>query len=254
MRRLLAYPFLMIALVTPAPAGAEDARKVPAAAKPPGAKAEKPAAEAPKGNATGDRVDQAQAVANLLLSRRLTVKFEKATLDQFVDHFRAATGINVFVHKGRMAKDGVDADAIQIDLDVKDVSAVELLKLAFAGIDVGFRIEGNVLILTSKKDARGKPVLRIYSVAHLLVPIRDFPGQDMNVYPSNYEPPEAPEPEVVQTYESSEQLAELVRTYTGEGTWEDEGVRITIFRHHLFVRTYPAVHAEIQRFLDELPQ
>ena len=101
--------------------------------------------------------------------------------------------------------------------------------------------------------ARGKPVLRIYSVAHLLVPIRDFPGQDMNVYPSNYEPPEQPEPEVVQTYDSSEQLAELVRTYTGEGTWEDEGVRITVFRNHLFVHTYPAVHGEIERFLDQLP-
>jgi hypothetical protein len=213
----------------------------------------KPAPPKPAGNVIGDRVDREQSVANLLTGRRLTVKLEKVTLDEFVEYVRAATGINIFVHKGRMLKDGVDPDAIQIDLDVKDVSAADLLKLALAGVDVGFRIEGNVLIVTSKKDSRGKPVLRIYSVAHLLVPIRDFPGQDMNVYPSNYEPPEPPEPEVVQTYESSEQLAELVRTFTGEGTWEDEGVRITVFRNHLFVRTYPAVHNEILRFLDELP-
>ena len=238
--RLLLLPLLAASLL--APASAEDPKKP----------AQKPKAP-PAGNATGDRVDRAQSVANLLLTRRLTVKYEKATLDEFVDHLRASTGINIFVHKGRMLKDGLDPDAIQVDLDVKDVTAVDLLKLAFAGVDVGFRIEGNVLVITSKKDARGKPVLRVYSVAHLLVPIRDFPGQDMNVYPSNYEPPEPPEPEVVQTYESSEQLAELVRTFTGEGTWEDEGVRITVFRHHLFVRTYPAVHAEIQRFLDELP-
>ena len=243
MLRLL--PLLAIALL--ASAETDDAKKAPAAKQAP-----RPAQ--PAGNATGDRAPPVQSVANLLESRRLTVRFEKATLDQFTDHLRAATGINIFVHKGRMAKDGVDADAIQIDLDVKDVTAAELLKLAFAGIEVGFRIEGNVLIVTSKKDARGKPVLRIYSVAHLLVPIRDFPGQDMNVYPSNYEPPEPPEAEVVQTYESSEQLAELVRTFTGEGTWEDEGVRITVFRHHLFVRTYPAVHAEIQGLLDALPQ
>lgn len=239
MRRLL-LPLIAASLL--APASAEDPKK-------PAPKPKGPAV----GNATGDRVDRAQSVANLLLSRRLTVKYEKATLDEFVDHLRASTGINIFVHKARMLKDGVDPDAIQIDLDVKDVTAVELLKLALAGVDVGFRIDGNVLIITSKKDARGKPVLRVYSVAHLLVPIRDFPGQDMNVYPSNYEPPEPPEPEVVQTYESSEQLAELVRTFTGEGTWEDEGVRITVFRHHLFVRTYPSVHAEIQRLLDELP-
>ncbi len=242
MRRLLP-PLLSIALL--GPAVAEDAKKP--LAKP----APRPSADA--GNATGDRVDREKSVANLLLSRRLTVKFEKATLDQFVDHLRAATGINIFVHKGRMAKDGIDADAIQVDLDVHDVTAADLLKLAFAGIDVGFRIEKNILIVTSKKDARGKPVLRIYGVAHLLMPIRDFPAPDMNIYPSNYEPPEPPEPEVAQTYESSEQLAELVRTATGEGTWEDEGVQITVFRRHLFVRTYPSVHAEIQRFLDELP-
>jgi hypothetical protein len=243
MRRLLVLPLLVTAF-----AWAEDAPKGKPAPK---AAPAKPAA-APA-TAPGGRAEKAESILNLLRSRRLTVKLEKATVDQFVDHFRAATGINVFVHKGRMAKDGVDPEGIQIDLDVKNVAAGDLLKLAFAGVDVGFRIQGNILIVTSKKDARGKPVLRIYSVAHLLVPLRDFPGQDMNVYPSNYEPPEPPEPEVVQTYESSDQLAELVRTFTGEGTWEDEGVQITVFRHQLFIRTYPPVHAEIERLLAELP-
>jgi hypothetical protein len=96
-------------------------------------------------------------------------------------------------------------------------------------------------------------VLRIYSVAHLLVPIRDFPARDMNVYPSNYEPPEAEEPEVVQTYESSEELAELIRSFTGKDTWENEGVAIHVFRNHIFVRTYPGVHREVARFLAMLP-
>jgi hypothetical protein len=110
-----------------------------------------------------------------------------------------------------------------------------------------------VLVITSKKDALGKPVLRIYSVAHLLVQIRDFPARDMNIYPSNYEPPEPPEPEVHQTYETSDELAELVRQFTGKDTWENEGVAIHVFRKHLFIRTYPHVHTEIARFLAELP-
>ena len=59
--------------------------------------------------------------------------------------------------------------------------------------------------------------------------------------------------EVVQTYESSEELAELVRTFTGQGTWEDEGVQITVFRKHLFIRTYPSVHRQVARFLAQLP-
>jgi hypothetical protein len=251
MPRLLLLPLLLLAL----PSRAEDGEaKKPAVPAPKTATKEKKGSGAATSQTAAGAAERAESISNLLRSRRLTVKFEKATLDQFIDHLRGATGINIFVYKARMQKDGVDPDAIQIDLDVKDVSAGELLDLAFAGLDVGFRIQGNILILTSKKDARGKPVLRIYSVAHLLVPIRDFPGQDMNVYPSNYQPPEPPEPEVTQTYESSEELAELVRRFTGEGTWEDEGVRITVFRNHLFIRTYPAVHAEIQRFLDELPR
>ena len=127
------------------------------------------------------------------------------------------------------------------------------MKLALEGLELGFKLKGNVLLITSKKDALGKPVLKMYSVAHLLVAIRDFPARDMNIYPSSYEPPEDPEPEVQQTYESSEELAELVRNFTGKDTWEDEGVRIHVFRNHLFVRTYPAVHCEVARFLAMLP-
>jgi hypothetical protein len=193
------------------------------------------------------------AIVNMLRTRRVSVKMEKATLAQFVDYLRAASGINIVVNKARIEKDGGDVEGIEIDLDLENVTLANAIKVALGGLDLGFKIKGNVLLITSKKDARGKPVLRIYSVAHLLVPIRDFPAPDMNIYPSNYEPPEPPEPEVQQTYESSEELAELIRTFTGQETWEDEGVRITVFRRHLFIRTYPAVHAEIARLLAQLP-
>ena len=107
-------------------------------------------------------------------------------------------------------------------------------------------------MITSKRDARGKPVLRMYDIAHLMVQIRDFPAPDINVYPSSYEIPEAPEPEIHQAVESSEEVAELVRNFTGIGTWEDEGVNIHVFRRHLFIRTYPKVHLEVSRFLNQL--
>ena len=79
--------------------------------------------------------------------------------------------------------------------------------------------------------------------------IRDFPAPDINIYPSSYEPPDPPEPEVHQAVESADELAELVRQFTGRETWEDEGIRISVFRRHLFIRQYPKVHREIRRFL-----
>ncbi len=198
-------------------------------------------------------VRSVRGIVNTLKTRRVSFKFKKATLDQFVKYMRAATGINVFVNKARIEKDGGDADTIEIDLELTNVTAADAFKIALAGHDLAFKVKRNILIITSKKDVLGKPVLRIYSVAHLLVPIRDFPAPDLNLRPSGYEPPEPPEPEISQTYDSSDQLAELVRQFTGKDTWENEGVQITVFRHHLFVRTYPKVQLEVARFLARLP-
>jgi type II secretory pathway component GspD/PulD (secretin) len=196
---------------------------------------------------------KARSIANILTTQKISVDFKKATVDQFIKFVRTATGINIVVNKARIERDGGDIDAIEITLTVKNVKVLDVLKLALQGHELGLKLKGNILYITSKKDALGKPVLRIYSVAHLLVPIRDFPARDMNVYPSDYEPPEAEEPEVVQTYESSEELAELVRNFTGKDTWENEGISIHVFRKHLFIRTYPSVHREVARFLAMLP-
>ena len=196
---------------------------------------------------------KARSIANILTTRKISVEFKKATLDQFVKFVRTATGINIVVNKVRIERDGGDVDAIEIALEVKNVKVIDAMKLALQGHELGLRLKGNILYITSKKDALGKPVLRIYSVAHLLVPLRDFPARDMNVYPSNYEPPEADEPQVVQTYESSEELAELIRNFTGKDTWENEGIAIHVFRKHLFIRTYPGVHREVARLLAMLP-
>jgi hypothetical protein len=190
-----------------------------------------------------------KALLNTLQTRRISVKFEKATLDQFVRYVRLAAGINIVVRKDRIERDGGDPDAIEITLKVNDVRLIDVLRLGLETQDLGLAVRGNVLLITSKRDARGKPVLVVYDVADILIPIRDFPGPDINVYPSSYEPPEPPEPEVSRSVESADELAELVRQFTGRDTWDDEGVSVQVFRRHLFIRQYPAVHREISRFL-----
>jgi hypothetical protein len=190
-----------------------------------------------------------RSLINALQTRRLTVMFEKVTLDQFVKYVRTATGINIIVKKHVIEKDGGDPDGMEISLKVQNVKVLNVLKLALEPFDLGLAAKGNVLIITSKRDARGKPVMVMYNVADLLIPIRDFPAPDLNLYPSSYEPPEPPEPEISQAVESSEELAELVRQFTGRDTWEDTGVDIHVFRKHLFIRQYPGVHREIRRFL-----
>jgi len=191
----------------------------------------------------------AKDVANTLRTRRISVAFEKAPLEKFVDFLRKASGLNIVVKKKAIEKAGGDADAVEVTLDVQDVTILDALKLVLEPLDLGMKVEKNILFITSKKDARGKPVLVIYNVSDVLMEIRDFPAADINIHPSDYEPPEPPEPEVHRAVETSEELAELVRQFTGRDTWEDENVNVTVFRRHLFIRQYPAVHAEIRRFL-----
>lgn len=183
------------------------------------------------------------------LQRRISVDFEQATLSDFVKYLRNATGINIVVMKGQIDKDGGDVDAVEITLKVNNVRVIDVLRLVVESSDLGLAVKGNLLLVTSKRAARGKPVLVMYSVADALIPIRDFPAPDMHIHPSGYEPPEPPEPEVHQAVESSEELSEMIRQFTGHDTWEDEGVAIHTFRHSLLIRQYPSVHREIARFL-----
>ena len=194
----------------------------------------------------------ASELVNLLQTRRISVDFKGASLDDVVKYVQAATGINIVVKKATIAKAGGDADAFEVHLKVRDVSVLDFLRLAFEPQDLGLAVRKNILFVTSKQDARGKPVLRMYDIAHLLIQIRDFPAPDINVYPSSMEPPEPPEPEVHQAVESADEVAEMLRNFIGEGTWEDEGVNLHVFRRHLFIRQYPSVHAQIGRFLQQL--
>ena len=200
--------------------------------------------------ALSDPAARSRNLINLLQTRRISVEFEKASLQQFVKFVRLSTGINIVVRKARIEKDGGDVDSIEISLKVRDVRVLHVLRLALETQGLGLATKGNILIITSKKDARGKPVLVMYNVADLLIGLRDFPGGDMNVYGSNMEVPEPPEPEIHHSIESSDELAEMVRQFTGRDTWEDEGINIHVFRKHLFIRTYPAVHQQIRRFLN----
>ena len=195
---------------------------------------------------------QYQSLINKLTTRKITVKLEKRSLTDFLKFVRVAADINIVVDKPALLKEDIDPDAIEIDLELRNVKVIDALKIALQPLNLALKVKGNVLLITTKKAARGKPVLVIYSVATLLFPIRDFPAPDMNLRPSGYEPPEPEEAEVHQAIESADELAELVRQFAGQETWENEGIQITVFRRHLFIRQYPDVHRQISRLLQQL--
>jgi hypothetical protein len=137
-------------------------------------------------------------------------------------------------------------------MKVRNVTVLNFLKLALLPNELGMATKGNILLITSKNAARGKPTLRLYSISHLLVKIRDFPAPDINVYPTGFEAPEAPEIEVHQAMESGEEIAEMLRNFVETDTWDGEGVVLSVNSRTLFIRQYPHVHRKIGRFLLQL--
>jgi hypothetical protein len=92
---------------------------------------------------------KARSIANILTTQKISVELEKATLDQFVKFVRTATGVNIVVNKARIERDGGDVDAIEVTLTVKNVKVIDALKLALQGHELGLKLKGNILYITS---------------------------------------------------------------------------------------------------------
>ncbi len=193
----------------------------------------------------------ARQLVNTLKTRRMTFRFEKASLDEFVKFVRASVGINIVVQKAVISKE-FDPDVVEISLRLENIRVLDAMKLALEPLDLAMIVKGNVLLITTKKAARGKPVLAIYDISTLIMPIRDFPAPDINIYPSGYEPPEPDEPEIHQAMESSDEIAEMIRTFVAPDTWEDEGISMMVFKRQIFIRQYPAVQRQVARFIRQL--
>lgn len=238
--RKIAY-LLPLLILAPSQA-AEESKQSPSKKA---AKAEK---AKPKARVAPKRDKSPRSVLNRLTDMRVTVTLKKAPLTAFVDYLRKATGINFVIRKHVINKES-DLDSMEVTIDIKDVRVVDALILVLDQFELTAKIRKNVVLITTKKDARGKPVLVIYEVADIVTPIRDFPGSDINLHPSGYEPPDEPEPEMHATVDTTDELAEMIRQFCAADTWEDEGVRIFIYNKRMIIRQYPAVHHKITRFL-----
>jgi hypothetical protein len=222
------------------PGKKEPARKEPERKAPPAAEAAKPDRPVPAPRTV------AEALA-LLGRMTVSVSWERTPLPDAVAHLAAITGMNIVVGPALLA-DGA-ADAILVDLRVRGVSARQALALAVDGRDLGLRMQGTVLLVTTKKDARGKPILRLHSIGDLLQPIRDFPGPDLLLRPAGSEPRVEEPKETKHPFGDGDDLVEMVKTHTGTGTWEEDGISVSVAGDWLVVRQYADVQGEVGRLL-----
>ena len=111
------------------------------------------------------------------------------TLSGAISYLRSVTGLN-FVLSQKIKEEKADSE---VQLKVDNVAVDQVLDLITEPNEMAWKIRSGVVMVLAKDEATDKPVLQFYDVKDLVAKIQDFPGQEINLVPSKYQPPEAEE-------------------------------------------------------------
>jgi type II secretory pathway component GspD/PulD (secretin) len=178
---------------------------------------------------------------------RVGVAFKDAAFVDVVDYVRRASGMNVVVAPALQAK-GLEAIG-RVTLTLKDVTLRQLCTVLQQFSNTKLKFEGGIVFFTTPQDARGRPVLHIYAIGDLTMPLRNFPGPELDLRPANAEFTPEPESDVPSAWSDPQKVVEMIQKLCGDGTWSDQDVSISADTGKLVVRQYPEVHKEIARLL-----
>jgi hypothetical protein len=182
---------------------------------------------------------------------KVSIDFTEKPLHEVLAFFTSVTEVNLIVSPLlTTAKDDYD---LNVTLKLKNVSVRQVLAILIELKGLSSVYRHGVIMITTPKDARGKPYLRIYSIGDLTMKIRDFPGPDMMLRPAGSEGMEGMfgmvEEGKEHAFADPEFIQDLVQDNCGEDTWEDDKVAISVTERYMVVRTYGPVHKEITRLL-----
>lgn len=202
------------------------------------AKSVAPARAAPKS------LEQALAVLEM---RRVNVDFRDAELSRAAEFAGQVSGINVILAPA-LSRNGTDA-VPKLTLKLSDVTLRQAVEFAAKLTGTRLVLRDGILQFTTPQDAKGEPVLRIHPLGDLAVKLRNFPGPDIQIRLASAEFEDEKESEVDGGLDDPEEIIEMIRKMTGDGTWDSEDVSISGDARRLVVKQYPDVHREIAKIL-----
>jgi hypothetical protein len=197
---------------------------------------------------------RAEEIAAALRTRRIaSVVLEDTSLDDLAKFLRTATGFDFHVRRDVIGKAGIDLDGIRFRATLEDVVVADLLKLLLPPQGLGAVVRGSVVQLTTRADALGKPVTRLYDVTHLTWKLTDFAAPSLDLRPSGFEAVDEVEPEVVREdpLAEPENVLELVKQLV-DVDWTTEGWSIAVTARMLVVRAPASVQAKVARALAQV--
>jgi len=190
-------------------------------------------------------------ILSILEKKRIKgLDWEEQNLDQVTAYLRTITGLNFYVSP-KVREEKFEDTVISATLD--DVSVKSILdSVVTEPNELKWEPRGGVIWILTAAEISGSMRLRYFDVKDLSVNIQNFLGQEINLVPSNFTPPEPPElPEPAPIF-PAESLVELIReTVGGEAKWEDPAT-IEARNGILIVRNTSDIMAGVDDLLSQL--
>jgi type II secretory pathway component GspD/PulD (secretin) len=192
-----------------------------------------------------------QEIENVLSSTMVNINFDETSLRDAVGFLAQYANLNIIVLPS--VDEEKSEEELLVSLRAENISVRGALELITLTKGLSFRIDNGVVQIGTEAEALGEMILDLYDVKDLTVPIKSFPGQDINLTPSGgfgfFTEEEEIDP--IQAFEG-DALADLIRDTIDTNVW-DEGGDVA-FREGgiLLVRAPRETHARVQGLLDGL--
>lgn len=184
-----------------------------------------------------------EAIDRKLQAVKIDADFKETPLKEVADFVRDLVGINVIFDR--------DVDqSVAVSFQAKGVSAKTVLNLVCSAHGLGTRVTDGILVITTKEKAQGDVHLEIYEITDMAMPIKNFPGGELQIGENGIEiltaPMDDPQPDL------GDFIVEMVRNFTGSSAWDNDRASIMYQNGLLVVRQTKDVHRKIQKILLQL--
>jgi hypothetical protein len=205
-------------------------------------------------SASADARKDAALEAAVRVKRIPQVRFADTSLAEAAKWLQVATGWNVVVRTAVIEKAGIDLSAVRYKLELADVTVAGLLRVMLEPHGLVWKVEGNIVHVTTKADAQGKPVMVLYPISHLTWTKMNFRGPDIDLHPSGFTvSDDAAEEEEDETdpFRDPQHVADLVKEMV-DATWTEEGWSLTATKQWLMVKAPRSVQRQVARALAQM--
>jgi len=190
------------------------------------------------------------AILRKLDSTVVDNKFDEAPLEDWVEFYRRATGINILVSP--KVNDLDDEQKTLTKFNVGRMSVRKALDLIASIRPIKWQVRDGVLHLMTAEESQGELIPRAYDVREIINPIAQHPGMELQQKVGEGFGNELEEEEPVPIVVEMEKLQELIRNNIKPESWEREGVEIITSGSAFVVIQTEEVHKAINQLLNDL--